>query len=97
MGWNKYTLLEAMNQGPAAKYFLPVANRDFLLSAVEYLVSDPALAQVRSKELVLRLLDGPLVKEQKLRWQFLCIGLPLLLLSLGGVIYQAWRKRAYTR
>jgi ABC-2 type transport system permease protein len=97
MGWNKYTLLEAMNQGPAAKYFLPVANRDFLLNAVEYLVSDPALAQVRSKELVLRLLDGPLVKEQKLRWQFLCIGLPLLLLSLGGVIYQAWRKRAYTR
>ena len=97
MGWNKYTLLEAMNQGPAAKYFLPVANRDFLLNSVEYLVSDPALAQVRSKELVLRLLDGPLVKEQKLRWQFLCIGLPLLLLSLGGVIYQAWRKRAYTR
>ncbi|MBM3922611.1 MAG: gliding motility-associated ABC transporter substrate-binding protein GldG [Sphingomonadales bacterium] len=97
MGWNKYTLLEAMNQGPAANYFLPVANRDFLLNAVEYLVSDPALAQVRSKELVLRLLDGPQVKEQKFRWQLICIGLPLLLLSLGGLLYQTWRKRAYTR
>ena len=97
MGWNKYTLMEALNQGPAANYFLPVANRDFLLNAVEYLVSDPALAQVRSKELVLRLLDGPLVKEQKFRWQLICIGLPLLLLSLGGLLYQAWRKRAYTR
>lgn len=97
MGWNKYTRFEALTQGPAGKYFIPVANREFLLGAVEYLVSDPALAEIRSKELVLRLLDGPLVKEQKLRWQLLCIGLPLLLLALGGAIYQWWRKQSYAR
>jgi len=97
MGWNKYTRFEALTQGPAGKYFIPVANRDFLLGAVEYLVSDPALAQIRSKELVLRLLDGPQVKAQKLRWQLLCIGLPLLLLVLGGALYQGWRKQSYAR
>ncbi|MFM7645675.1 MAG: gliding motility-associated ABC transporter substrate-binding protein GldG [Sphingomonadales bacterium] len=97
MGWNKYTRFEAITQGPAGKYFIPVANREFLLNAVEYLVSDPTLAQIRSKELVLRLLDGPLVKEQKLRWQLLCIGLPLLLLALGGWAYQSWRKKSYAR
>jgi gliding-associated putative ABC transporter substrate-binding component GldG len=97
MGWNKYTRFEALTQGPAGKYFIPVANRDFLLGAVEYLVSDPALAQIRSKELVLRLLDGPQVKAQKLRWQLLCIGLPLLLLVLGGAFYQGWRKQSYAR
>lgn len=97
MGWNKYTRFETLTQGPAGKYFIPVANREFLLGAVEYLVSDPALAEIRSKELVLRLLDGPLVKEQKLRWQLLCIGLPLLLLALGGAVYQWWRKQSYAR
>ena len=97
MGWNKYTRFEALTQGAAGKYFIPVANREFVLNAVEYLVSDPALAQIRSKELVLRLLDGPLVKEQRLRWQLLCIGLPLLLLALGGWLYQSWRKQAYAR
>jgi len=74
-----------------------VANREFLLNAVEYLVSDPALAQIRSKELVLRLLDGPQVKAKKLQWQLLCIGLPLLLLVLGGALYQGWRKQSYAR
>lgn len=97
MGWNKYTRFEALTEGPAGKYFIPVANREFLLSAVEYLVSDPALAQIRSKELILRLLDGPLVKEQKLRWQLLCIGLPLLLLVGGGAFYQWRRKQQYAR
>lgn len=97
MGWNKYTRFEALTQGPAGKYFIPVANREFLLNAVEYLVSDPSLAQIRSKELVLRLLDGPKVKEQRLRWQLLCIGLPLVLLLLGAVFYQSWRKQAYAR
>lgn len=97
MGWNKYTRFEAITQGPAGKYFIPVANREFLLGAVEYLVSDPALAQIRSKELVLRLLDGPAVKAQKLRWQLLCIGLPLLLLVAGGALYQGWRKQSYAR
>jgi ABC-2 type transport system permease protein len=97
MGWNKYTRFEALTQGSAGKYFIPVANREFLLGAVEYLVSDPALAEIRGKELILRLLDGPLVKEQKLRWQLLCIGLPLLLLAVGGGLYQTWRKRSYAR
>lgn len=97
MGWNKYTRFEALTQGPAGKYFIPVANREFVLNAVEYLVSDPALAQIRSKELVLRLLDGPQVKAQKLQWQLLCIGLPFGLLVLGGFLYQEWRKKSYAR
>lgn len=95
MGWNKYTRFASLSQQADGRYFIPVANREFLLGAVEYLVSNPAVAAIRNKELVLRLLDGPRVKEQRLYWQLLCLGLPLVLLALGGLLYQALRKRKY--
>ena len=97
MGWNKYTRFEYLTGGEAGRYFIPVANKEFLLNSVEYLVSNPAISQVRSKEITLRLLDGEAVKEQRFQWQLINIGLPVLLLLLGGVLYQYWRKRKYAR
>lgn len=97
MGWNKYTRFEYITGGEAGRYFIPVANKEFLLNSVEYLVSNPAISQVRSKEITLRLLDGERVKEQRLQWQLLNIGLPILLLLLGGFLYQYWRKQKYAR
>mgnify|MGYP002651397122 CR=1 FL=1 len=95
MGWNKYTYGEYMKQSEYGKTFIPVANREFLLNCVEYLVSNPAISETRNKDIVLRLLDGPKVQARKTTWQFFTIGLPVLLVILLGWIFQQIRKRKY--
>ncbi len=95
MGWNKYTYTEYLKESQYAKAFLPVANRDFLLNCVEYLVNNPEISQTRNKDIVLRLLDGTKVNEQKSTWQFVNIALPILLVIFFGWIYQQIRKRKY--
>lgn len=95
MGWNKYTYTEYLKESPYAKAFLPVANRDFMLNCVEYLVNNPAISETRNKDIVLRLLDSQKVAAQKSTWQFVNIALPVLLIILFGWIYQQIRKRKY--
>lgn len=96
MGWNKYTYTEYLKQSELGKWFVPVANREFLLNAVEYLVSNPAISETRNKDIVLRLLDSKKVNAQKTTWQMINIALPVLLVILFGWIYQEVRKRKYT-
>jgi len=95
MGWNKYTYGEYQKQSDYGKLFIPVANREFLLNCLEYLVNDPAISQARNKDIVLRLLDSKKVTEMKSFWQFINIGLPVLLVILAGFIYQQVRRRKY--
>ncbi len=95
MGWNKYTYREYQQQSEYAKAFIPVANKEFLLNCVEYLINNPAISETRNKDIVLRLLDSTKVKEQKTTWQFINIALPVLLIILCGFIYQQIRKRKY--
>jgi gliding-associated putative ABC transporter substrate-binding component GldG len=95
MGWNKFTYSEYERQSDYGRLFIPVANRQFLLNAVEYLVNDPAVSLLRNKEIVLRLLDSRKVNAQKASWQFINTGLPVILILLAGFIYQALRKRKY--
>jgi ABC-2 type transport system permease protein len=45
----------------------------------------------------MRLLDKALVNDQKSLWQFINIALPLLLLGVYGWIFNAARKRKYTK
>ena len=95
MGWNKYTYTEYMKQTEASKFFVPVINKDFLTNCVETLVSNPAISQTRNKDIVLRLLDSQKVQAQKTTWQFINIGLPILLVLFFAAIYQQVRKRKY--
>lgn len=95
MGWNKYTYREYQQQTDFGKLFLPVANREFLLSCVEQLVNNPAISETRNKDIVLRLLDSKKVTAQKSTWQFINIALPVLLIILFGWLYQQLRKRKY--
>ncbi|HMR93510.1 MAG TPA: gliding motility-associated ABC transporter substrate-binding protein GldG [Chitinophagaceae bacterium] len=95
MGWNRYTYGEYEKQSQYGKLFIPVANRDFLLSCVEYLVSDPTISQTKNKDIVLRLLDSQKVKKGKTTWQLISIALPVLLVILAGWVYQEVRKRKY--
>ena len=95
MGWNKYTYREYTKQTEAGKLFVPAANREFLLNCVEYLVNNPAIAETRNKDIVLRLLDSKKIKAQETTWQFINIAAPILLILLLGLVYQQIRKNRY--
>ena len=95
MGWNKYTYSEYQKQSEYGKLFIPVANREFLVNCVEYLINNPAISETRNKDIVLRLLDSQKVQEKKLFWQLINIALPVLLIILAGFLYQQIRKRKY--
>lgn len=95
MGWNKYTYREVQKESEFGKLFIPVANRDFLLNCMEYMVNSADIMETRNKDIILRLLDSQKINEQRTTWQFINIGLPILLVILFGFIYQQVRKRRY--
>lgn len=97
MGWNKYTQFEYQTGGEAGRFFIPVANKEFLLNCVEYLVKNPAISKLRSKEITLRLLDGEQVKQSRWQWQLLTGVVPILLLLVVGSVVQFWRKKRFAR
>lgn len=87
MGMSLYTM--------GTQYEYQFANREFLLNCLEYLNNKQGIIQARNKEQVLRLLNTSVVEEQKTTWQFMNIGLPVLLIIFYGWIYQFVRKRKY--
>lgn len=83
LGYDKYT-----NQ--------TYGNKNFLMNCVNYLCDDSGLIGVRARELTLRLLDKKKLKNERLKWQIVNTGLPLLGLVLFGIIYNIRRKRKYS-
>jgi len=71
------------------------ANQDFVENAIEYMVNPSRILETRSKDYTLRLLDPAKVEKDRSFWQFINIGLPLLLVLLGGYTYQLLRRRKY--
>jgi ABC-2 type transport system permease protein len=70
-------------------------NKDFVLNAVEYILDENNILESRSKEIKLRLLDTVRTKQEKSWWQFINVGLPVLLLALFGLLYQYFRRKKY--
>lgn len=71
------------------------ANKTFILNCIEYLTDDYGLLEARNKSLQLRLLDGVRVKNERVLWQLLNIGLPILLLIFFGSAYFFFRRKKY--
>jgi hypothetical protein len=71
------------------------ANREFLLNALEYLTDPSGILEARGKDYQLRLLDKKKVEEDRAFWQVVNILLPILVVILAVMAYQAWRKRKY--
>ncbi len=72
-------------------------NHEFFMNAVEYLINGGEILSTRTKEVKLRMLNMVKAKEEKSMWQFINIGLPIILLLLIGFAYNAIKKRNYSR
>ena len=57
-------------------------NKDFLLNAVDYMLDDSGLIDIRSRELKIRLLDVNRIQNNKLIWQMINTLTPVILILL---------------
>jgi len=73
------------------------ANKKFFLNCVDFLCDDSNLIEVRSKKIVLRLLDKVKVKTERTKWQIINMVLPVVLMVIFGFINAFWRRRKYAR
>ncbi len=72
-------------------------NREFLLNAVYYLGGYSEIMQLRSRTVQLRLLDKVKLREEKTRWQWFNIIMPMLIILVLGIGYNALRHNRYKR
>ncbi len=72
-----------------------VGNKEFLLNAVNYLLDDNGLINIRSREVAVTFLNQQKIAKEKTQWQLLNIALPLVLLGLFGFIFNFIRKKKY--
>jgi ABC-2 type transport system permease protein len=73
------------------------ANKEFMLNAVEYLIDATGVIEARSREVKLRLLDSVRAREERLQWQLLNIGVPLLFLGGFAWWFRRRRRQRYAR
>jgi ABC-type uncharacterized transport system involved in gliding motility auxiliary subunit len=71
------------------------ANKDFFLNCMEYLTNSTGILEARSKDYTLRLLDTTRITEKRGYWQFLNIGVPIIVVALCGFLIAWMRRRKY--
>lgn len=72
-------------------------NREFMQNAVNYLLDDTGLINIRSKEIKIAFLDAEQVEEQRTFWQVMNLLLPLIVLAGFAGLFSYNRKRKYIR
>jgi ABC-2 type transport system permease protein len=70
-------------------------NKEFLVNSINYLLDDNGLINIRNKKVAIPFLDEKKIVEEKSKWQYLNIGLPVALILLFGWIFNAFRKKKY--
>lgn len=72
-------------------------NKEFLLNAVNYLLDDTGLIDIRSKEINLAFLDKEKSAAQREQWQLINLAGPVLLLVIFGIAFRFYRKQKYVK
>ncbi|PQJ78039.1 gliding motility-associated ABC transporter substrate-binding protein GldG [Polaribacter porphyrae] len=72
-------------------------NKDFLINAVDYLLDDSGLINLRNKTLEINILDKQKAYKERTFWQFVNVVLPLVLLFGFGFIFNYLRKKKYSK
>ncbi len=71
-------------------------NKEFFLNAINYLLDDVGLLDIRARSIKLRLLDKEFVSKNLLYIQLFNVVLPILLLVIFGIVYSITVKKKYT-
>ncbi|MCB9245534.1 MAG: gliding motility-associated ABC transporter substrate-binding protein GldG [Flavobacteriales bacterium] len=73
------------------------ANKKFFLNCVDYLCDDSGIIEIRSKKVVLRLLDKVRVKTERGKWQIVNMVVPVIVIIVFGLLNTVYRRRKYAR
>lgn len=68
-------------------------NKEFLLNTVNYLLDDTGLINLRTKQIQIAFLDPIKVIDERIKFQFINILIPILLFGIFGFIFNYLRKR----
>ncbi|WP_299161806.1 gliding motility-associated ABC transporter substrate-binding protein GldG [uncultured Tenacibaculum sp.] len=71
-------------------------NKDFLINAINYLLDDSGLIQLRNKTVKINLLNKQKAYTEKRFWQFINIGIPLISLAIFGLSFNYLRRKKYS-
>ncbi|WP_276166341.1 gliding motility-associated ABC transporter substrate-binding protein GldG [Zobellia alginiliquefaciens] len=70
-------------------------NKEFLINALNFLLDEKGLINIRNKKVAVPFLDDQKMTDQKTKWQLINIGLPVGLTLLFGAIFSYFRRRKY--
>jgi ABC-2 type transport system permease protein len=70
-------------------------NKDFIVNAVDFMLDESGLIEIRSRELKIRLLDLNRAKKQRLQWQLVNTLVPAFTVLLLALLNYYWRRRKY--
>lgn len=71
-------------------------NTQFLQNALDYLLDDANLISLRNRNIEARLLDRERINDEKSKWQWMNLLLPMTLLLAIGAGFVYWRKRKFS-
>jgi hypothetical protein len=92
---NAYTPREPFPMGYSRSQERSFANRSFLENTLQYMTGNAGIVALRNKDVTVRLLNKAKVEQQRVRWQLINILVPLVVLLLGGLAFNFWRKQTY--
>ena len=72
-------------------------NKEFLLNAVNYMLDDTGLIDIRTKEISIPFLDVSKVEKEGLQWKIISLILPLAILGIFAIGLYFNRKRKYIK
>lgn len=72
-------------------------NKEFLLNAVNYMLDDTGLMQLRNKNVVIPFLNPQKAYNQKTKWQVINIVLPVAIVAGFGLFFNYRRKKKYAK
>ena len=70
-------------------------NKEFLMNTINYLLQEDALISVRSRSIALRPLDEERIRAERRGWQFVAVGMPLLVVFMVAGAILTGRRRLF--
>ena len=72
-------------------------NKEFLLNAVNYLLDDSGLINLRSKTIKINFLDKEKAYSEATKWQLINLVFPIILLMIFGIVFTAFQRKKYKK